>query len=626
MKDKRRKIILYIIMDIICINFSLLAGIGLWYDGSIPGGYRTVIPYQIWDWYFFIFIGADILCISVYAIFGFYNNLWKYASIEEIFKIIIAETLIYVSIFWFDYFFIKNFVYISLSKRLLFAAMIINSGLCVFSRFGYRIIKRLSNLIGHIISKRMNNKRVMIIGAGKAGNSVIQNIISREKNYENKVAVVVVDDDLSKNNTHINGVRVINGVDDIENIAKSYKIDEIIIAIPSATNQQIKRIFNNCTKTDCVIKTIPPLSDLSEGVKFSVRDVNISDLLFRDEVKLDVKSISGYLKNNVVLVTGGGGSIGSELCRQISRFKPRTLIMFDIYENNVFELYNELRSKYENEINFVIRIGSIRDLKSVETIFNEFNPSVIFHAAAHKHVNLMEQCPCEAVKNNVFGTKNVVFCADKYNADRFVLLSTDKAVNPSNVMGATKRITELLVQKMAANSKTKFMAVRFGNVLGSSGSVIPIFQKQIENGGPVTVTHPEVSRYFMTIPEAARLVIQAAGLGKSGKIFVLDMGEPVKIIDLAKNLIKLSGYVPDKDIKIKFIGLKNGEKLCEQLMMSDEKEGLKAAYHNKIFIAKPLEIDYDKFDKQLENLYNAVLNKPETVLSIIKEIVPNYET
>lgn len=626
MKDKRRKIILYIIMDIICINFSLLAGIGLWYDGSIPGGYRTVVPYQIWDWYFFIFIGADILCIAVYTIFGFYNNLWKYASIEEIFKIIIAETLIYVSIFWFDYFFIKNFVYISLSKRLLFAAMIINSGLCVFSRFGYRIIKRLSNLVGHIISKRMGSKRVMIIGAGKAGNSVIQNIISREKNYENKVAVVVVDDDLSKNNTHINGVRVINGVDDIENIAKSYKIDEIIIAIPSATNQQIKRIFNNCTKTDCVIKTIPPLSDLSEGVKFSVRDVNISDLLFRDEVKLDVKSISGYLKNNVVLVTGGGGSIGSELCRQISRFKPHTLIMFDIYENNVFELYNELRSKYENEINFVIKIGSIRDLKSIEAIFIEFNPSVIFHAAAHKHVNLMEQCPCEAVKNNVFGTKNVVFCADKYNADRFVLLSTDKAVNPSSVMGATKRITELLVQKMAANSKTKFMAVRFGNVLGSSGSVIPIFQKQIENGGPVTVTHPDVSRYFMTIPEAARLVIQAAGLGKSGKIFVLDMGEPVKILDLAKNLIKLSGYIPDKDIKIKFTGLKNGEKLCEQLMMSDEKEGLKVAYHNKIFIAKPVEIDYNKFDKQLEILYNAVLNKPETVLLIIKEIVPNYET
>jgi FlaA1/EpsC-like NDP-sugar epimerase len=379
-----------------------------------------------------------------------------------------------------------------------------------------------------------------------------------------------------------------------------------------------------CAKTDCELKLIPPLSDVSDGAIHSLRDVDIADLLGRDEVSIDTDSISGYLKGKTVLVTGGGGSIGSELCRQIAKFEPRLLIIFDVYENNAYELFRELTAKYGDKLSAIVSIGSVRDLGCVKAVFEKYRPEVVFHAAAHKHVPLMEYVPAEAVKNNVFGTLNVVRCADRYCCDRFVLLSTDKAVNPTNVMGATKRITELIVQYYSKRSNTKLVAVRFGNVLGSNGSVIPLFKQQIKEGGPVTVTDPEITRYFMTIPEASRLVLQAAGLGKSGRIFVLDMGKPVKIVDLAKNLIRLSGYVPDKDIKIVYTGLRPGEKLYEELIMAEERESMQVAYHNKIFVTTPVEIDDNLFKLQLDKLYEAAYNGADNIVDIIKEILPNY--
>lgn len=619
--------LLYIVLDAIYIDFSILVGIGMWFDGSIPGGDKVNIPETVWVWYLLIVIIAPIICCIVYGFFKFYNNLWEYAAIEDVFKVIIANTIIFLCLFFIDSVLLSKKQLLILPKRMIFTAGALNIILCVLTRFGGRIVKRCVTYIGHIISHKAGYKRVMIIGAGNAGNDVIKKISKGEKLYEDRIPVIVVDDDKEKNNTTINGVRVVYGTKSIPKLSKIYNIDEIIIAVPTATNIQLRKIIDYCTKTECALKKIQPISDISNdisGGKNSIMDINIADLLSRDEINIDVKNISGYLKHKIVLVTGGGGSIGSELCRQIAKFSPSKLIIFDVYENSAFEIFNELKNKYE-ETEFIIKIGSIRDESCLEKLFDEFRPASVFHAAAHKHVSLMENCPEEAVKNNVFGTINMARLADKYEVERFVLLSTDKAVNPTNVMGATKRITELIIQSMSVKSKTKFMAVRFGNVLGSNGSVIPIFQKQIENGGPVTVTDPNVVRFFMTIPEAARLVLQAGGIGQSGKIFVLDMGEPVKINDLAKNLIRLSGYVPGKDIDIIYIGLRPGEKLYEELIMSDEKDGLSVTYHDKIFITKPIEYDFDLFKKQLEKLYYVVYEKPSDVLEILHEILPNFK-
>ncbi len=617
--------LIYIILDAICIDFSILVGIGMWFDGTLPGASKMGIPPTVWSWYFIIVVIAPVVCWFFYAVFKFYNSLWEYAAIEDFFRIVIANTLIFLSIFCLDYFIIAEDGFFALPKRIIVTACFFNIVLMALTRFGGRMVKRISNYIGHILSRKAGCKRVMIIGAGKSGNEVIKKISNNEPQYEDRIPVIVVDDDKEKNNSNINGVRVVYGTNSIARLARMYDIDEIIIAIPTATNIQLRRIIDHCTKTECALKKIQPISDISDGViNNSIMDINIADLLSRDEINIDVKSISGYLKHKTVLVTGGGGSIGSELCRQISKFSPSRLVIFDIYENSAFELFNELTKQHPNT-EFIVKIGSVRDEICLEKLFKEFQPAAVFHAAAHKHVCLMENCPEEAVKNNVFGTLNVAKLADKYNVERFVLLSTDKAVNPTNVMGATKRITELIIQDMASKSKTKFMAVRFGNVLGSNGSVIPIFQKQIENGGPVTVTDPNVVRFFMTIPEAARLVLQAGGIGESGRIFVLDMGEPVKINDLAKNLIRLSGYIPNKDIDIVYTGLRAGEKLYEELIMDDEKDDLTVTYHNKIFITKPVEINYQEFEEQLKDLYNAAFERPSEVYQILHQIVPNFK-
>lgn len=627
-REQRNKMLLYVLLDVVLINISIIIAICLWYGGTIPGlpgGQDRLIPAEVWQWYKYTFIFVSPFCLVVYGLFKFYSNLWKYATIDDMYKIIVANTIIFAAIYGYYYYFVSKAVNIELPKRMLIVGWIISIIFFIFSRSGYRFVKRIFINVEHFFDKKTGKKRVLVVGAGYSGYNVVRSIINSEKGYEDRMAVIVVDDDFSKNNSKLMGVRVTYDIANIPRLAKEYEIDEIIVAVPSATNVQINRIMEYCTKTDCVLKMIPPMSDISDGGFQRLRDVNITDLLFRDEVSIDIYSISEYIKDRVVLVTGGGGSIGSELCRQIIKFEPELLIIFDVYENNAYELYTELKNKYGSKAKMIVRIGTIRDINCVEEVFKEYKPNVVFHAAAHKHVPLMEFVPAEAVKNNVFGTLNVAKCADKYGIDHFVLLSTDKAVNPTNVMGATKRITELIIQEFASHSSTKFVAVRFGNVLGSNGSVIPLFQKQIKAGGPVTVTDKNITRFFMTIPEASRLVLQAASLDNSGRIYVLDMGKPVKIDDLARNLIRLSGFVPDKDIKIEYTGLRPGEKLYEELIMAEEKENMKLVFGNKIFVTAPVDMDYNEFNKNLEELYNAAFNEPHKVKSIIKKIVPGFK-
>lgn len=626
-KEQRSKMLLYVLLDVVLINISIIIAICLWYGGTIPGlpgGEGRIIPAEVWQWYKYTFIFVSPFCLVIYGFFKFYSNLWKYATIDDMYRIIVANTIIFVAIYGYYYYFTSKVVNIELPKRMLIVGWIISIIFFIFSRSGYRFVKRLFINIEHFFDKKSGRRRVLIVGAGYSGYNVVRSIINSEKSYEDRMAVIVVDDDFKKNNSNIMGVRVTYDTANIPRLCKEYEIDEIIVAVPSATNVQINRIMEYCTQTDCVLKMIPPMSDISDGGFQRLRDVNITDLLFRDEVSIDICSISEYIKDRVVLVTGGGGSIGSELCRQIVKFEPELLIIFDVYENNAYELYNELKNKYGDKAKIIVRVGTIRDINCVEEVFKEYRPNVVFHAAAHKHVPLMEFVPAEAVKNNVFGTLNVAKCADKYNVDHFVLLSTDKAVNPTNVMGATKRITELIIQEFASHSKTKFVAVRFGNVLGSNGSVIPLFQKQIKAGGPVTVTDKNITRFFMTIPEASRLVMQAASLDDSGRIYVLDMGKPVKIDDLARNLIRLSGYVPDKDIKIEYTGLRPGEKLYEELIMAEEKDSMKLVFGEKIFVTAPVDMDYNEFNKNLDELYKAAFDEPERVKFVIKKIVPNF--
>ena len=436
--------------------------------------------------------------------------------------------------------------------------------------------------------------------------------------------VGLVDDNPDKYHSIINGYHVIGNRNDIPHICKEQEIDQIFLAIPSASVSDKKEIVEICSETKATLKTVPSVDQIIESTdgKIPVRNVQIEDLLERSPIKLSNSEISEYIENKVVLVTGGGGSIGSELCRQIMKYKPQRLVIVDIYENNAYDLQMELNRKYPDNKPTVL-IASVRDKRRLDDIFREYRPYIVFHAAAHKHVPLMEVSPSEAIKNNVFGTLNVAMCADEFNVKRFVMISTDKAVNPTNIMGATKRMCEMIVQSMQKISNTEFVAVRFGNVLGSNGSVIPLFKRQIEEGGPVTVTHKDITRYFMTIPEAAQLVLQAASYAKGGEIFVLDMGKPVKIYDLAKNLIRLSGYTPGVDIKIEVTGLRPGEKLYEELLMNEE--GLKKTQHSKIFIGSPIDISMEQLKPDLDLLSEAAeYNDAEKIKDIIERVVPTY--
>ncbi|MGM9936626.1 MAG: polysaccharide biosynthesis protein [Candidatus Ornithomonoglobus sp.] len=514
---------------------------------------------------------------------------------------------------------INIFVFRELYFKIDICAAIMMSIGIIGLRMSVRCVNNL--YMGHITSGN-NRKRLMIVGAGSSATIVLKDIDNNVNlNYD---VVCFIDDDPGKSKSIIHGVRVMGTRNDIKRIAEENAIDEILIALPSAEFKDRKEIIEICNETDCKVKILPSIDQMIDqsGIHGKIRDVQIEDLLAREPVKLDNSKIKDYIEDKVILVTGGGGSIGSELCHQIMRFGPKKLVVLDIYENNAYDLQMELNRRYPDNKPEVV-IASVRDVDRIDDIFRRYRPYIVFHAAAHKHVPLMEDSPGEAIKNNVFGTLNVVKCSDKYEVKRFVMISTDKAVNPTNVMGATKRICEMIVQCAQNNSKTEFVAVRFGNVLGSNGSVIPLFKKQIEEGGPVTVTDKRITRFFMTIPEAAQLVLQAASYAKGGEIFVLDMGQPVKIYDLAKNLIRLSGYKPDEEIQIVECGLRPGEKLYEELLMSEE--GLTNTSHHKIFIGKPIDIDKDKLDKILDKLHMAAeSDNNELIKDAVAEAVPTY--
>lgn len=600
-----------VVIDILSVALATYLGLIARFDfdpsfvqGSVYGQTAwNYLPYSI------------IITILLFWVFHLYQSLWQYAGTPEIINIFLSCVFSAISQMIIVHMFLKwpypRSCYVFFGGFLLACV--------VASRFFYRAFRTF-------VEKRTDMAKavnVMVIGTGESANLLIREM--KSSSYIQKNALCVIDDFNTRVGSYIHGVKVVGGRDDIlENVAR-YDIDEIIIAMPSAPKSQIREILDICKQTKCELKTLPGMYQLVNGdVNVSqLRKVDVIDLLGREQIQVDLDSIMGYVMNKVILVTGGGGSIGSELCRQIAEKNPKQLIIFDIYENSAYDIQQELIKKYP-DLDLKVLIGSVRNTNRVNQIFEKYHPDIVYHAAAHKHVPLMEESPNEAIKNNVLGTWKVADAADKYGTGKFVMISTDKAVNPTNIMGATKRICEMIVQAYNSKSKTEFVAVRFGNVLGSNGSVIPLFKKQIAAGGPVTVTHPDIIRYFMTIPEAVSLVLQAGAYAKGGEIFVLDMGEPVKILDLAKNLIRLSGYIPGEDIKIEFTGLRPGEKLYEEMLMAEE--GLKQTKNKLIHIGEPIEFDEEEFFKELEEL--AVESKDELsneeIKEWVKKLVPTY--
>lgn len=553
-----------------------------------------------------------VITVVVFTLLKLYSSLWAFASVVELQNLVAACGVTAA----------LNGIGLMLAgkpvpRSFYFMFVFLLIGFTFVSRFSYRFFRSLKQKN----RKNGESSNIMIIGAGEAANLIIKDIVSSK--YTSMRIRCIIDDDVNKQGRYIQGIKVVGGRDKIKESVDVYEIDEIFIAIPSASRSVISELIDICKDTECKLRTLPGVYQLVNGeVSVSqLKDVDVEDLLGRDPIVVDLDSILGYVQNRCVLVTGGGGSIGSELCRQIASHKPSHLVIVDIYENNAYDIQQELKYKYP-ELKLSVLIASVRNTKRMNTIFETYRPDIVYHAAAHKHVPLMEDSPNEAVKNNVFGTWKTAQAAAFYGTKKFVLISTDKAVNPTNIMGASKRICEMIIQVYNRHYDTEFVAVRFGNVLGSNGSVIPLFKKQIEAGGPVTVTHPDIIRYFMTIPEAVSLVLQAGAYAKGGEIFVLDMGKPVKILDLAKNLIRLSGYKVDEDIKIEFTGLRPGEKLYEELLMDEE--GLQSTDNELIHIGKPIEIDEEKFFKQLKQLKEMAQDENGDIRNMIKEIVPTY--
>ena len=604
-KEKRLRMALLMIVDALVVTLSSFLGNFIRFDMNLAS-----VPQEYWaaSWRFLpAYIAITILS---FFLFHLYNVMWTMAGSREAVRVILACGIATVGQ-------ITGMTLLNLRMHRSFYVICFTILLFMTSliRFSYRILQSLSK------SRTKKGKNIVIVGAGEAG-SIIAREIMDNHTMDERVACFI-DDNPNKKGKYMHGIKIEGDRDKIPMVVEKYKPAYLYVAMPNASAANQREIIKICQETGVHTKVLPGIYQLLSGeVSVSkMRDVQIEDLLGREPISTNIDEIARYIRDKIVLVTGGGGSIGSELCRQIANHRPQKLIVFDIYENNVYDLQQELKNKYpEDMIEYLI--GTVRNEHRVESIFERYRPQIVFHAAAHKHVPLMESSPNEAIKNNVFGTLHVAQAADKFGAERFVLISTDKAVNPTNVMGASKRICEMIIQMMERHSRTNFVAVRFGNVLGSNGSVIPLFKKQIEAGGPVTVTHPEIIRYFMTIPEAVSLVLQAGAYARGGEIFVLNMGNPVKILDLAKNLIRLSGYEPDEDIKIEFTGLRPGEKLYEELLMDEE--GLKETPNRRIFIGQPIEFNDNEFKGQLAELETISETDYEAIRWVLKRIVPTY--
>ena len=605
------KVLFIVILDVLATAGSFF--FGLWFRAEF---HFSDISYRHLEGYLSFILPWCAITVLVFALFKLYSSIWVYVSASEVFRIAGAYVVLGIagiSIYGFDGTIIP--------RSSMVIGFLLSFMFTVGIRFSYRMMKMALQKLSHM-AHITGIKRVMLIGAGEAGRTLIMEYINSE--FINDEVVCVIDDNVSKMHRRLCGVPIVGGRNDIPKAVKRYRIDKIVFAIPSASAATRKEILDICTTTGCEVHTLPGIYQMLNG-EISVsklRKVDPQDLLGRDPVKVNLDELAGFISGKVVLVTGGGGSIGSELCRQIARLKPARLIILDIYENNAYDIQMELR-RIHPELDLQVLIGSVRNISRLESIMETWRPELVFHAAAHKHVPLMEDSPNEAIKNNVFGTYNMAKVSSKYGVKRFVMISTDKAVNPTNIMGASKRLCEMVIQMMNRESQTEFVAVRFGNVLGSNGSVVPLFKKQIEAGGPVTVTHPDVIRYFMTIPEAVSLVLQAGAYAKGGEIFVLDMGEPVKIDTMARNLIRLSGYEPDVDIKIEYTGLRPGEKLYEELLMKEE--GMQETANRMIHIGKPISMDDELFKEQLSRLAEACEEESDHMKDIVAQIVPTYQ-
>lgn len=604
------RIIALLIMDTMSIIIASFAAIYIRFDfqfNAIPKEYMLkfehILPFNI------------AFTLLFFVIWKLYKSVWRYASATEMLNIVFATCCASAA----------QLVFCHLSNQkmprsyyiiYLFLLFAMSCGI----RFSYRILRIINMKRADIIQKK-NGNNVMLIGGGAAANAIIKEAESSQ--FVSMNIKCIIDDNPGCHGKFLRGVPIVGGRDKIADAVGQYSIDEIIFAIPSANNKTRKEILDICKETDCKLRTLPGIYQLINGdVSVSkLKEVEIEDLLGRDPIQINTEEVLDSVHNKVILVTGGGGSIGSELCRQIAAHHPKQLIILDIYENSAYEIQQELLRKYP-DLNQVVLIASVRNTARIEKIFETYHPDIVYHVAAHKHVPLMETSPNEAIKNNVFGTYKTAQAAAKYGVKKFVLISTDKAVNPTNIMGASKRICEMVIQMMNHTTDTNFVAVRFGNVLGSNGSVIPLFKQQIAAGGPVTVTDPNIIRYFMTIPEAVSLVLQAGAYARGGEIFVLNMGEPVKILDLATNLIKLSGYKPGEDIEIKFTGLRPGEKMYEELLMNEE--GLKETANKMIFIGKPIEFDEEEFRRQLDILEQEAVNEDRDIRTEVMKIVPTY--
>lgn len=596
-----------ILFDVIFINSASFLALIIRFDfhiSRIPKHFEeAVLSYALIN---------TLLTIIIFALFRLYNSLWKYAGIDELTNILFATVTAGASQMLFMHLLKihvpRSYYPLSFLFLLFFITVV---------RFLYRYLRRLSRKTPTAIGK----ERIMIIGAGEAGSAIIREIAISK--YINGNVICAIDDNSAKIGSYIQGIKVVGDRNSILEACEKYEITCIIIAMPSVNRKTIREILDICKNSNCELKILPGMYQLING-EVSVtklRNVEIDDLLGREPIKIDLEEIIDYISDKIIMITGGGGSIGSELCRQLASHLPKQLIILDIYENNAYAIEQELKRKFPS-LNLVVLIASVRNSLRIQKIMEQYHPDIIYHAAAHKHVPLMETSPNEAIKNNVGGTYKMALAAHQFGVKKFILISTDKAVNPTNVMGASKRICELIIQSFQKKSKTEFVAVRFGNVLGSNGSVIPLFKEQILKGGPVTVTHPDIIRYFMTIPEAVSLVLQAGAYAKGGEIFILDMGEPVRIADLAQNLIRLSGYEVGKDIEIKYTGLRPGEKLYEELLL--EEEGLSSTNNKLIFVGKQIDIDPDDFLEKVLKLDAAANNETENIRDYIMEMIPTY--